>query len=163
MWDVQRSGGLATSKVESEGLTLGAQLYGEFAVAPWLSVGLGVPAVLNAPGPTSNAYEVGLSPRARARWRLADRFEPFVVIAPRIGWERLPQQVWWRGFGVAADCGLGVRVSDAFWLTAAVGFERTAFAGEVPPYSGPFNSPSSIDGSVGVSYVTATLGFEVRL
>src|SRR5712691_8920224 len=64
------SGGVASSKAKDQGTAYGVTLYAEYRITTHFSLGLAIPTRENAPGPTSNAYDIGIALRVRADYPL---------------------------------------------------------------------------------------------
>jgi hypothetical protein len=161
---VSVGGGIGPYTASAESLTLGLDLYGDWQLSDVVAVGLGVPATLNAPGPSSNAYDIGAMPRIRMGYPLYALVYPYIVAGVGPAWSHQPQRVWLMGFQVTTAVGTSVRVIGALSITGEVGYRYTSFAGDMPLYSSPKGLPAPmLHGEVRTSYLVLGGGFELRL
>jgi opacity protein-like surface antigen len=161
---VSIGGGIGPYTASAESLTLGLDLYGDWQLSNVVAVGLGIPATLNAPGPTSNAYDIGATSRIRMGYPLDALVYPYIVAGIGPAWSHQPQKVWLTGFEVTTAVGASVRVAGALSITGEVGYRYTSFAGDMPLYHSSMDSPAPIlHGEVRTGYLVLGGGFELRL
>jgi hypothetical protein len=160
---VQVSGGIDTTRAGPQSLSLALQLYGEWQLSDLVAVGLGVPATLNAPGPSSSAYDVGVAPRIRLGRVVSDGIYPYVVAAPGPAWSRVPQGVWLPGFTFTAGAGASLDIGGPFSFIVELGYQYTSFSGNAPLYSDGSGTAPLVHAAARVSALALGGGFELRL
>ena len=161
---VNVAGGIGPYPADKQDLTLAALPYADWQFTDVFAVGVGVPMTGNAPGPTSNAYDIGITPRVRLGYPAHEFIYPYLVAALGPAWSRVPQKVWLNGFDFSTGIGASVKAVGALSLIVELGYRYTSFSGDMPLYHALVGTPAPIlHGAVRVSYLSAGAGFEVRL
>lgn len=156
------SGGSGSFVATDQGLALGLEPYGEWRISALAALGLALPLTINAPGATSNAYDVGVAPRLRIGYAARDWLYPFVLGEIGPAWSRQHPGAWLFGAHLSIQAGARLSVSDFFALFAALAYDYTTFSGDFAQYyatSGP--AAPIVHGKVATSYAGAGLGFEL--
>jgi hypothetical protein len=163
---LQVSGGIGPDHASAQSPTIALQLYADWQLSDLVAIGCGVPATLNAPGPSSNAYDVGVAPRIRVGRLLRAGIHPvypYLVAAPGIAWSRLPQSVWLPGFTFTAGSGASVKLSGPLSFLVELGYQYTSFSGNAPLYRDATGTAPVLHAAASVSALALGAGFEVRL
>jgi len=154
------SGGVATTKATDQGTAYGVTLYAEYRITTHFSLGVAIPTRENAPGPTSNAYSVGIALRLRGDFPLTPWLRPFVAITPELGVAHLPQGVWWNGHAVQVAGGGRFDLTTAVSVIAWLGLDFTSYSGDLTPP--PPDPQMATAGSVRTAYFGLGAGLEYR-
>jgi len=156
---VSVSGDVGGNSVGTASPTVGLDVFIDYQVLASLRVGVAVPALLNVPGPTSNAYDVGVAAHVVLDLPSSGAVHPFVSAEPGIMFSRLPAGEWWNGHALGLAGGLRMPLSSR--LSA-----RGAFLVALTSSSGDVNYPGQFDpllhGLVKVAFIGVGFGLEVR-
>jgi hypothetical protein len=155
------SGGSGSFVATDQGLALGLQPYGEWRLSTLAAVGLAVPLTINAPGATSNAYDVGFTPRLRIGYAARDWLYPFILGEAGPAWSHQHPGAWIFGAHVSIQAGARMSISDSFAIFAELGYDYTSFSGDFAQYYAT-NGPAApiVHGKVATSYGGAGIGVE---
>lgn len=156
------SGGAGAFVAADQGLALGVQPYGEWRLSALVGVGLGVPATVNAPGATSNAYDIGLAPRLRLGYSARDWIYPFAVAEAGPAWSKQHPGAWLLGAHVSVQAGARVTLTDSIATFAQLTYDYTTFSGDFPLYYATSGPAAPVEhGRVATSYGGIGVGIEV--
>lgn len=154
------SGGVASVKASDQGTAYGVDLYGEYRFSTHFSIGLAIPVTLNAPGPTTNAYDFGIGLRVRGDYPATPWLRPFIVIEPRLAVSRLPESEFWTGDAIAINGGARLDITAASSVVGWIGLDFTSFSGDVTPP--PPDPQMKTHGDVQTAFFGAGAGLELR-
>jgi hypothetical protein len=156
-------GGIGPDIAHAQSPTLGAELYASWQASDLFAVGLGIPTTLNAPGVSSNAYDVGLAPRLRAGYLVRDWLYPYFVAEAGPARSHQPQG-WLNGVNAAGHLGARTSVAEALAIFLELSYEYTSFSGDLPLYSAASGPPAPVlRGNVRTSYLGIAAGLELGL
>jgi hypothetical protein len=155
------AGGTGAYVARNQGFTFGLQPFGEWRVSDVVVVGLGVPVTLNAPGSTSNAYDIGFAPRLRVGYPTRKWLYPFLLVGAGPAWSRQHVQAWIFGVHALVRAGARLSLSNSLAAFAEGAYDYTSFSGDFPLYYATTGAPAPIQhGNVVTSYLGAGVGFE---
>jgi hypothetical protein len=153
-------GAYSVSGGDRQSYTGGVEAHVDYAPLPEFSLGFGVPVTINAPGPTSDGYDVGFGPRFQLVWPTTSWIQPFLLFSPAIAYSSLPTKVWWSGWALREMAGVSLRAGATLRVLFCLGLEQTRFEGDTPTFvGGPGNGPI-VHGIVRTNYVTFNTGLD---
>jgi hypothetical protein len=156
------SGGTPSFIARSQGVAFGLQPYGEWRLSPIFAIGLAVPVTMNAPGATSNAYDVGLTPRLRVGYGALNWLYPFALVEAGPAWSHQHPGAWIFGGHASLQAGARFAMTNSTSISAALGYDFTSFSGDFPLYYATSGPPAPVEhGSVTTNYIGADIGIEL--
>lgn len=138
--NLSTSGDYNGMKPTDQGTAYGATAYVEYRLARWLSLGVALPSTWNAPGPTSNEYDVAIAARVRFEVPVQAGLHPFLVVQPGLAFAHLPDGTWWGGHEATVQGGLLLDVTAKLALSVQGALLFESFDGDLMQMHGSFKN-----------------------
>jgi hypothetical protein len=156
------TGGTPFFIARSQGVAFGLQPYGEWRLSPIFAIGLAIPITMNAPGATSNAYDVGLAPRLRVGYAALNWLYPFAFIEGGPARSHQHPGAWIFGGHASLQAGARFSVTNSTSISPALAYDFTSFSGDFPLYYATSGPQAPVEhGSVTTNYIGADVGIEL--